>query len=286
MKISVIVWDGNFRENLHTIEFFANQSLSKDDYEFIWVDYYNSNDRVRKIISGHPNFKLVTLNNPTDDKWHLGMCMNKGVEEASGDIILLPDGDIVVEDDFLSYIRKEHEKHMDLVLYHRRLDEPASAHSTRSNSDIGYLKSVVKLTTPTNFAGCFSLLKSNFNKVLGYEEHNAFCGPGMNAMEINSRFRNAGLCIKWSTDKMIYHPWHPSSTNAGEFFENRKFLQFVRGFYNWLNPYAGIEQSWIFRCRELNLDIRADAEQCKGYLSTMPPINLENLRSIFSNINK
>ena len=46
-KITVIMWDGNFREYIHTIDYFGNQDLSPDEYEILWVDFYDSNDLIR-----------------------------------------------------------------------------------------------------------------------------------------------------------------------------------------------------------------------------------------------
>ncbi len=286
MKISIIVWDGNFRENLHAIDYFGKQDYNPKEYEFLWVDYYNSNSKVREAISKYPNFKLITLNNDMYSAWHLGKCMNRGVELSSGKILVLPDGDISVEQDFLHHIVSEHQKYDDLVLYHRRFDEQKQSFCEKSTKDIDYLKRHAVLNTATNFGGCYSILRSNFDKTLGYEEHPAFSGPGMNAMEINARFRNLGLVIKWSNNKHIYHPWHIKSTTSGEKMKERKFLQFVRAYYNWINPYAGIEQSWIYRSRDLKLDIRADSEQCEHYLSLAPDIDINYFMQLYSVINQ
>ena len=40
MKISVVMIDGNFRENLFGADYFTRQDFPEDQYEVLWVDYY------------------------------------------------------------------------------------------------------------------------------------------------------------------------------------------------------------------------------------------------------
>ena len=37
-------------------------------------------------------------------KWHLGKCLNAAILESKGDLIVIPDGDIVVEENFLEEV--------------------------------------------------------------------------------------------------------------------------------------------------------------------------------------
>jgi len=286
IKISIVVWDCNFRESHHALDFFAQQSFPSDQYELIWVDFYDSNYALREKISRYNNFRLVTLNNDPKTPWHLGVCMNTGVALAIGDILILPDADIAVESDFLDNVYKEHRSTENLVLYNRRYDEPADSHCSRSHTSIDYLRDTTRLTTATNFGGCFSLLKRNFLKLGGYEEHPAFSGPGMNAMELNVRFRNAGYCIKWSTEMKVYHPWHRNSTMEGDFKQRKLLLQLVRSKYQWINPYAGLQQSWVYRCREINIDLLANQSQCEEYINNMPKIDLNYFRERYDSFLK
>lgn len=277
MKISIIVWDAGFRERYHTTDFFHHQNFPGNEYEFIWVDYYKVNSQLKNKIKNIENFKYIDLNSPSNKHWHLGQCMNHGVMQSCGDILVFPDGDIACEDGLLQHIYEEHNKYDDdLVLYHRRFDEPEAYSCSESLTNIEYLKTNTRLTNPTNYAGCFSVRRSNFLAVGGYEEHQAFSGPGMNAMELYLRFRNKGLAIKWSSAHNVYHPWHPNTKIAGEKQQLRKTLQKASADHRWINPYAGLEQSWISHCREKFLDTQADIDKCNQYLLLMPQISLGN----------
>lgn len=278
MRISVITWDANFREHTHTIDFFAKQEFAQADFEVIWVDFYSSNNRVRQKIEGYPNVRLVTLENPPDTAWHLGRCINAGVKASSGGLLVIPDGDIVVEPDFLYYIWQVHQEIQDLVLYFPRYDEPQQAGSNQSRNSISYLQQHSVLRVATNYAGCLSLRREIFERIKGYETHAAFAGSGINGMETYIRLRNAGMPIKWTPDKKIYHPWHQNTGLPGH--NDKEALWHARYQHPWIIPYGGLRQSWIVHCRELSVDKVADETACDRYLGCMPQVDLDDVQNI------
>lgn len=277
MKISVITWDCNFREHLHTIRFFCEQNFDKNEYEFIWVDFYNSNDLVRKEIEKYSNAKLITLNNPEDTQWHLGKCINAGVKEAKGDLLIIPDGDIVVENDFLNYISNCCDEKR-LVSFFRRYDETQETSSSESRTNIEYLEKHTKLFNATNYAGCYSIRKEDFLSINGYEENGAFAGPGMNAMELYIRMRSAGYKIQW-LDKKIFHPWHENTGLSSIEMKKKELLALAKQHFPWIQPYSGLKQSWITFQREKLLISKADIVDSEKLLEKMPNINLEEFET-------
>ena len=275
MKISILAWDADFRESLHTVDFFADQDLDQNDYEFLWVDYYQSNDHVRKKVSQYANTRLITLDHDKSRTWHLGQCINAGAAQAKGDLLVIPDGDIAVEKDFLSSVLESHQNQMNLVTYHKRYDEPKEAACRESKTSIEHLKKKTRLINPTNYAGCLALHRDTFDRINGYEAHAAFAGPGINGMETYIRLRNAGCLIKWEPAVRIYHPWHPSSGSAGH--NDLKALKEAKSAYPWIIPYAGLQQSWIIHRREVLCETRADEAGCDRLLEQMP--GLDTIRS-------
>jgi len=269
IKISIIIWDANVRESFHVINFFAKQDFPAEEFELIWVDFYRSNKQVKACIDAHPYFRLLTLNNPENKPWHLGVCMNQGVAASRGDLLILPDGDIVVEPDLLSYVWAQHQNRDDLILYFRRYDEPVIASCAESKSNIKHLEKYSLMNNPTNYAGCYSLLKK-------YETHPVFSGSGMQGKEMYYRLRNAGFSVKWDRDKKIYHPWHPNTGVSSENNEQRKFLRSLLPDYPWIDPYAGVDQSWISASRRRNLSFSANEKEVEHLLLRKPNIPKPN----------
>lgn len=271
MKVSIIAWDANFRENLHTIDCFAKQVFPSIDFEFIWVDYYRSNKRVKQKIEQYENFKLVTLNNENSEEWHLGQCINAGVSKSMGDLLVIPDGDIVVEANFLEYVVNQCNL-LNHITYFRRYDE-LECDACLESSTIKHLAQYSSLLAPVNYAGCMVLRKEDFLKVNGYEEHSVFSGPGMNAMEMNIRLRNFGMYIRFS-EKKIYHPWHVNTGISNEDKRQRAILKLAKNDYPWIVPYSGIKQSWVTYMREKEISIEANIKDADLILSKLPLIDL------------
>ena len=169
--ISVIMVDGSFRESFHSIDFFGRQTLSPDDYELIWVEYYDKvNPLLAEKISRYPNFRFITLNR--DGLYHSSYCFNAGIRESRGELLVIPDADVVVEADFLETIWREHQKNEELVTYCYRYDEPQEAH--RSDWDLEHLRRVCKLGHTPNYGACVSVRKKWLLEINGYEQHPVF----------------------------------------------------------------------------------------------------------------
>lgn len=269
IKISVVSWDASFREYFHTVDYFCTQQYASDRFEFLWVDFYeNRNSTLLDKIAQYPNARLMNLNNSRAVQWNLGVCINEGVKAASGDILVIPDGDIVVPGSVLSAIERDLEGCDDLVLYFRRWNEPVARHDETRSYDLDYLKDVCVMTNPTNYGGLLALRRKTLLRVNGYEENPVFSGPGANGFELYIRLRNAGLPIRWH-DERIYHPSH---VGTGWSNTDKELMTKLSEKYPWIMPYAGIEQSWVIKSRESDLSFTANDGSIERYLTRMPKI--------------
>ncbi len=249
--ISIITWDAAFRESYHTVDFFNCQTLDKNQFEFIWADFYST-------ISPELNEKVQAMENGRtfcfggEGKWHLGQCLNAAIRASKGDLIVIPDGDIAVEEDFLEEVTRCHQKTKNLVLYFRRWDEPSSKGNKQST--ISGLNDVCQLNVPSNYGGCLTLPKECFEYVSGYEEHELFSEAGANGLELYTRLKNAGFPTMWHPTKKVFHPWHSGSyPNSDEY------------------KIKVDKQNWFIKKRELNVVCKADkmnaALMLKEYIS-------------------
>lgn len=274
-SISVIAWDGGFRESFHTIDCFGRQSLSKRLFEFVWVDYYGGQDAARNRINQLKNFRLVSLNKPGNTQWHLGEMINTAASQAANDYLLIVDGDIAVDDDFLETVCKNY-LDKDIVTYVRRYDGPALRKTENSPLNLKHLKKQATLINPTNFAGCLIISKKQFLYLKGFEQSSYFSGPGMIAKEFYVRLRNAGIPVRWASDICVFHPSHEGSGMPAQAHQIETLKRMATN-NPWIVPYSGLFQSWIVRNRELNLDQFADANQCDAYINSIPKELIQEL---------
>lgn len=205
MKISVVMIDGGFRESVHSAESFSVQDFPKNDYEIIWVDYY---DTPHPRLIELPDVQVSLLNNPKSSTYHASHCFNHGIKQAQGEIIVLPDADQIVRPDFLSITWSLHERFQDLALYSYRYNEPEP--DALQGFEIEELEKKCICSNPRNYGGCLSVRKKWLEEVNGYEMHEVFSGGfHANGYDLYVRLSLLGLAVQWEASLPVYHPWHP-----------------------------------------------------------------------------
>jgi hypothetical protein len=204
LKISVVMVDGSFRENVFGAECFSKQDFPKEDYEVFWVEFY---EKAHPEVYKQDHVQVICLDNPEDTVYHSSFCFNEGIRRAQGEIIVIPDADQIVRTDFLTKVWDLHRKYDRLALYGYRYDEMEQGEL--NSYDLSELEAKCKLKNPTNYGGCLSVRKKWLEAINGYEQHPVM-GTGFhaNGLDIYTRFKNLGLAVEWSHDLKLYHPWH------------------------------------------------------------------------------
>ncbi len=208
-KISVVMVDGAFRERYDSIDFMAKQNLPADSYELIWVEYFNKIDpdlqqRIDVASKTH-NFRAIALGRT--GPYHSSYCFNRGINEAKGELVVIPDADVIAEPDFLEKVFLDHAEHDRLVTYYHRYNEPESQRAEQV--DIKHLREVCELTNPSNHGACIATRRKWFIEINGYEQSPIFAtGFHANDKDVYARLCSLGLMVRWNPDVKLYHPWH------------------------------------------------------------------------------
>ncbi len=212
-KISVVMVDGSFRERYDSIDFMARQDLPPEDYELIWVEYYSDihPDLQHRIdtLSGSRraprNFRAIALGR--SGTYHSSYCFNRGISEARGDLVVIPDADVIAEPGFLSAVWEDHQASDRLVTYYHRYNEPSEKHIDTISLD--HLRGVCELTNPSNHGACLSVRRKWLTKINGYEQSPIFAtGFHANDKDVYARLCSLGLMVRWNPDVRLFHPWH------------------------------------------------------------------------------
>lgn len=178
------------------------------------MEYYDRVDpQLAAEIAKYPHARIITLGRTGE--YHSSYCFNAGIAASQGELILIPDADLVVEPDLLETVWREHQQHERLVMYLFRYEEPEDQH--QHVVTLAHLRRVGYLRSPSNFGACLTVRKQWLLAINGYEQHPVF-GTGFhaNGLDVNTRFKNLGLAIMWHPTIKIYHPWHPM-TKADDF---------------------------------------------------------------------
>jgi len=237
MKISVIMIDGGFRENVFSAKYFSQQEFKSGEFEVIWVEHF---DRPHPDIASHPKLRCICMNRT--EKYHPSICFNKGISEAKGKILVIPDADLIVRPDFLKRVYELHKANENLVIYGYRYDEKKKGALTSFRYDELSRHCIIK--NPLNYGGCVTIRKQWMLDVNGYEQHPVFqTGFHANGLELYTRLKNRGLAIQWEPSLKLYHPWH---LNTGfyspEYEQQLRFIGRVRKTLEW-RTVSGIDPS-------------------------------------------
>ena len=218
MKISVVMIDGGFRENVYGAKYFSQQTLPDDEYEVIWVEYY---DKPHPQLEKYPKVNVVCLGE--EGEYHSSHCFNKGIELARGEVVVIPDADQIVDDKFLEEVWKCHDENEELVMYIYRYDE--IQRGQLASFDISELESKCILKNSTNYGGCLTVRKKWLTSINGYEMHDIFSsGFHANGLDVYTRFKNYGLPVKWHPTLKLYHPWHEHTLSSSTAYDSQKRL--------------------------------------------------------------
>lgn len=218
MRVSVVMIDGQFREHTFGAEYFSKQDFP--DLEVIWVEFYS---KVPEHVRAQKNVKVITLNNPDDKMYHSSFCFNRGIVEATGELIVIPDADQVVKPDFIRQLDAIHGQYEKLVVYAYRYDEVEKGQL--QSLDFKELEKKCVLKNPMNYGGCLSVRKKWLLQMNGYEQHKIMqSGFHANGMDMYTRFKNFGLAVMWATDLKLFHPWHDNTLAAADQYYIQKDL--------------------------------------------------------------
>lgn len=238
-RVSIIMVDGSFRESFHAVDYFAQQAFPADDYELIWVEYY---DRVHPDLAAklaaYPHARSLILGRTGE--YHSSYCFNGGLQAATGELILIPDGDLVVEPHFLQTVWEEHQTNDKLVMYIRRYNEPQAEH--RDDWTLDHLKRVSRLTNPMNHGACLTVRKKWLLAINGYEQHPIFStGFHSNDKDIYMRLSTLGLPVMWHPSLRLYHPWHPATSAFAPQYDMQRYLTRYRAMNEQTLAFEGID---------------------------------------------
>ncbi|UCG17705.1 MAG: glycosyltransferase [Phycisphaerales bacterium] len=241
LKISIVMVDGAFREQFHTVDFLARQTIPADQYELLWIEYYDTvKAALEEKIRRQPGFRIVTLGR--QGTYHSSYCFNAGIEAARGELLVILDADVVVEDDFLETVLREHRANPRLVMYVSRYDEPEDQHLPDTHRD--RLRNVCLLKNPTNYGGCLTVRKKWLMKINGYEQHPVF-GTGFhaNGLDVYTRLKNLGLHVMWHPELKLYHPWHESTVTKADSYKLQQLVIRHRALSKEVLAFQGIDSS-------------------------------------------
>jgi GT2 family glycosyltransferase len=233
-KVSVILTDWNVRESFHSLEYLNRQTVNRNDFELIWVEFYNRKaEPIRRMLSasGRPMLdQWIVLGYPPELIHHKHRAYNAGLLAASGDICVICNSDAMYRPTFIENVIQAFDQtaysvvHIDQV---RNLDKRFYPFNHPSFEDAMGAGSVNWLGNITHglwtdedrlhradYGACFAARRSDILAIGGADEHPDYLGSSSGPYEMTFRLKNRGRRERWLTNEYLYHTWNPNDDSS------------------------------------------------------------------------
>jgi len=239
--ISIVLLDWQVRESFHLFHYLARQTLPRDRFEVILVEYYSHvADGLRPHEDQLDTWLLLEM--PEDCYYHKHLMYNAGIVVARGDVVVFMDSDAMVRESFLATLASacaapDVVVHLDQFRNIRRDLYPFRFPSFEEVLGDGCINNVGGLTRglgdtsdplhARNYGACMAARRADLIGIGGADEHRDYLGHICGPYDMTFRLINTGKREVWLDDEFTYHTWHPGQ--AGE--------------DNWMGPHDGRHMS-------------------------------------------
>ena len=240
-QVSIILLDWSCRESFHVLHYLKRQSIPRDAYEIIWIEYFGRKAAdIEKWLEESQNWgeppvvdRWIVMDMPDQIYYHKHLMYNIGLIASRGTIFTICDSDAVASPTFIESIIKTFEKHQNIVLHMDELRNiemrfyPFNYPSIEEISSTmclnllnGKPRGLVDKSAPLhlpNYGACFSALRDDIICIGGADEHIDYLGHICGPYEMTFRLVNAGKKELWHPKEWLFHTWHPGQSGDNNF---------------------------------------------------------------------
>lgn len=231
-KISLVLLDWSVRESFHLLHYLSKQTLERDLFEVIVVEYYSRVSPALQLFEEQVD-TWVLLEMPTDCYYHKHLMYNVGIVHGKGEIVIICDSDAMAKPTFLKTVLEHFESQLNTILHldqfrnNRRdmypfnypeFDEVIGRGciNYRDGKTVG-LASTKDPIHERNYGACFCAKREDLIKVGGADEHVDFVGHICGPYDLTFRLINMGHKEVWHQTEFLYHTWHPGQAGVDNY---------------------------------------------------------------------
>ncbi len=226
-ELTFVLLDWDCRESYHFLDYLAKQTVDRDRYEVMWVEYYTKRapelrERIDKALAAGtppPIDRYVVLDLPKRVCYHKHLMGNVGIALARGGIVCGLDSDAMARPTLVASILDCFQGGANIVLHldelrsvERRFypfnfpsfDEVEGTQAINSVQGVpaGLLDRKDMLHS-RNYGACMAARRSDLIAVGGADMHWDYLGYICGPYDLTFRLLNAGARIKWHASEWI-----------------------------------------------------------------------------------
>ena len=126
--VSLVLLDWSCRESFHSLDYLAEQTVDRDDYEIIWIEFYQQ--RAAELDKKLADYSARGRPAPIDlwtimgmDRslyYHKHLMYNIGIVQSRGDIVVICDSDAMFPPDFVETVITTFRENPNIVVHFLR----------------------------------------------------------------------------------------------------------------------------------------------------------------------
>lgn len=245
--VSIVLVDWSCRESFHVLHYLNQQSVPRDQYEIIWVEFFG---RRAEAIQKRLDEDRQAGRPPSVDQWltlgfsnelchHKHLMYNAGITAACGRVVTFCDSDAMLQPTFVQNIINsfDPEKNPDVktsgIVLHcdeiRNIDRKFFPFNFPEFEEVlgdGCINWAGERTTGLgnqddpihhrNYGACMSALRDDLIAIGGADDHPDYLGHICGPYEMTFRLINAGKKERWHPEEFLYHTWHPGTDGSSD----------------------------------------------------------------------
>jgi hypothetical protein len=231
-RLSLILLDWGVRESFHLLHYLKTQTLPRDAFEVILIEYYDGRSQpAAKFDSEIDTWILLEM--PATCYYHKHLMYNVGIVLSKGEILAFGDSDAMVKPTFVETIVNAFDRDP-LMVYHvdefrnvRRDFYPFNYPSFEDvlgdgciNNVNGKTKGILDEIDPIhtrNYGACMCAWRKDLIAIGGADEDMTYLGHVCGPYDMTFRLMNSGHRLVWETEEYLYHTWHPGTDGTANY---------------------------------------------------------------------
>lgn len=231
-KVSLILLDWSVRESFHLLHYLSKQSVDRDSFEVIVIEYYSRvSEALREFQDQVDTWVLLEM--PESCYYHKHLMYNVGIVLSRGDICVICDSDAMVKEGFIETIIGEFRKspetvlHLDQFRNMRRDFYPFNYPSFEEvigreciNNVGGKTRGILDFEDAIhtrNYGACMCARREDLIAIGGADEHMDYLGHICGPYDMTFRLVSKGKREAWHQSEFMYHTWHPGQAGVDNY---------------------------------------------------------------------
>jgi glycosyltransferase involved in cell wall biosynthesis len=231
-RISILLLDWNVRESFHTLHYLNQQTVPRDQYELIWLEFYDKKPlKLQEMVwrQGKDQPLLdqwIVAGYPSDMIFNKHRLYNLGILISQGQYCVICDSDAIYTPNFVAKLLAAFDKtpsaviHLDQIRNADRRFHPFAYPSIAEvlgegcinwHGDLSRgLDNSPDILHDANYGSCMAASRDAMLAIGGADEHIDYLGYICGPYDMTFRLVNHGLAERWLRDEYSYHVWHPN----------------------------------------------------------------------------